>query len=240
MLIINIISTPIGNMLDITLRALILLKTSTILCEHTDKTKRLLSHYKIKNKPNKLNEFGCYNAVRLKRDVCLVSDAGSPLISDPGYKAINVLSNRNYIIRVIPGACAVISALLSAKMPTNKFVFAGFLPSSNHKTKTQLIKWITTGLTIVAFESPKRVNNTIKSLITIAGRSLRLAVCIELTKLNESIIRGRAVNVYKHLRKLVPIGEITLVARSKTEWCSTDAADSNKITKLLQLFGARS
>ncbi|ATW06069.1 Ribosomal RNA small subunit methyltransferase I [Candidatus Hodgkinia cicadicola] len=234
--LINIVSTPIGNMLDITLRALILLKTNTILCEHANPTKRLLSHYKIKNKPDKLNNSSCYNAAKLKRDVCLVSDAGTPLISDPGYKAINTLSKHNYTIRVIPGACAVISALLSAKMPTNKFAFAGFLPKSNHKTKTQLIKWLTTGLTIVAFESPKRVKNTIKNLIAIAGQGLKLAVCIELTKLNELIIRGRAANVYKRLRKLVPMGEITLVARSKTEWRPTGAADSNEIAKLLQLF----
>ncbi|XXN13694.1 MAG: SAM-dependent methyltransferase [Candidatus Hodgkinia cicadicola] len=210
------------------------IKNNTILCEHTNATKRLLSHYKIKNKPNKLNNASCASAARLKRDVCLVSDAGTPLISDPGYKAINILSKHSYTIRVIPGACAVISALLCAKMPTSKFVFAGFLPKSNHKTKTQLIKWITTGLTIVAFESPNRVKNTIKSLITIAGRGLRLAVCIELTKLNELIIRGRAGNVYNHLRKLVPVGEITLVVWSRTEWCSSNG--SNKITKLLQLF----
>lgn len=138
--IINIISTPIGNVLDITLRALVLLKNNTILCEHTNATKRLLSHYKIKNKPNKLSNYSCYNAAKLKRDVCLVSDAGTPLISDPGYKAINIFSKHNYTIRVAPGASAAICALVCAKMPTNKFAFAGFLPKSNHKTKTQLIK----------------------------------------------------------------------------------------------------
>ncbi|AIC63884.1 Ribosomal RNA small subunit methyltransferase I [Candidatus Hodgkinia cicadicola] len=233
---INIISTPIGNVLDITLRALVLLKTNTILCEHTDTTRRLLSHYKIKNKPNKLNNSGCANAVRLKRDVCLVSDAGTPLISDPGYKAINMLCKHNYTIRVIPGACAVISALVCAKMPTCKFVFAGFLPKSSHKAKTQLIKWITTGLTIIAFESPNRVKNTIKSIISIAGRGLRLAVCIELTKLNELVIRGRAGNVYNRLRKLVPMGEITLVVWPGTEWCSINASASNKLTKPSQPF----
>ncbi|AUG91559.1 Ribosomal RNA small subunit methyltransferase I [Candidatus Hodgkinia cicadicola] len=237
--IINIVSAPIGNVLDITLRALILLRNNTILCEHTNATKRLLSHYKIKNKPNKLSNFSCYNAAKLKRDVCLVSDAGTPLISDPGYKAINILSRHNYTIRAIPGACAVISALLCAKMPTNKFAFAGFLPKSSHKTKTQLIKWLSTGLTIVAFESPNRVKNTIKSLITIAGQCLRLAVCIELTKLNELTIRGRAVNVYKRLRKLAPMGEITLVVWSKTEQRSANARDFNKITKLLRSFDSR-
>ncbi|AHL31035.1 MAG: Ribosomal RNA small subunit methyltransferase I [Candidatus Hodgkinia cicadicola] len=198
-----------------------------------------MAHYKIKNKPNKLSNFSCYNAAKLKRDVCLVSDAGTPLISDPGFKAINILSRHNYTIRVIPGASAVISALVCAKMPTNKFAFAGFLPKSNHKTKTQLIKWLSTGLTIVAFESPSRIKNTIKSLIAIAGQSLRLAVCIELTKLNELTIRGRAVNVYRRLRKLAAMGEITLVVWSKTEWVFANARGPNKITKLLRLFDGR-
>ncbi|XXM93331.1 MAG: ribosomal RNA small subunit methyltransferase I [Candidatus Hodgkinia cicadicola] len=229
------ISTPIGNMLDITLRALITLRTDVVLCENPSVTKKLLSYYKIRNRAYKLNKLNCCNAAKLKRDVCLVSDAGTPLISDPGCKAISFLFNQNYNISAIPGACAVTCALACARMPANRFVFAGFLSKSKRKAKAQLIKYTSIGLTTVLFESPRRVISTIRAIIEVVGRSSKLALCAELTKLNELSIRGCAASVYSRLRKLRPTGEITLMVWSKTVLRSNNNANLNELAKLAKL-----
>ncbi|XXN13803.1 MAG: ribosomal RNA small subunit methyltransferase I [Candidatus Hodgkinia cicadicola] len=208
---VNIISTPIGNMLDITLRALILLKTGFVLCENPEVTRKVLAHYGVKNKLYKLNQLNCRNIAKLKRDVCLVSDAGTPLVSDPGFKAVSVFLKHDYAVKAVPGACAVLCALVCAKAPTNKFLFTGFLSKSKHKVKAQLIKLVAANLTIIAFESPNRIKTTLETIARIAGPNFRLALCLELTKLNEKTIRGRVNCVLNHLHKLKPIGEITLV-----------------------------
>ncbi|XXN19814.1 MAG: SAM-dependent methyltransferase [Candidatus Hodgkinia cicadicola] len=228
------ISTPIGNMLDITLRALTTLKTSYILCENPEVTKKLLHHYKIKNKPHKLNLLNASAAAKSKRSVCIVSDAGTPLICDPGIKIISNLCNLKYTLTSVPGACAITCALTCALMPAGKFLFAGFLSKSKQKKKTQLINYISVGITLVIFESPKRIKATVKTLIAIAGGNLKITVCAELTKLNETITRGRAQNVYSQLRRLTPAGEITLLVWPKTITRCKRAAIFDKIANYIK------
>ncbi|ATY93461.1 Ribosomal RNA small subunit methyltransferase I [Candidatus Hodgkinia cicadicola] len=231
---VSIISTPIGNMLDITLRALVTLRTNFILCENPKITKKLLFHYRINNKPHKLNLANVRIAIKSKHNVCVVSDSGTPLVCDPGYKAVKALCDAKYKLISVPGACAVTCALVCAQMPTNKYLFVGFLPKSKQRAKTQLISYISTGIALIAFESPRRIKTTIKTLIEIAGGDLKISVCIELTKFNEKIVKGRAQDVYNQLYQLVPMGEITLLVWSKTVTHCVRDAIFNKIAKYIK------
>lgn len=202
-----IVATPIGNLEDITLRALRVLKdVDAILCEDTRHTKILLERYSI-NKPlisyhhhsdsEKLREIA--NMLKENKDLALVSDAGTPGISDPGNLLIKYLIDENIDVNIIPvpGPSGVAAALSVSGLPTDKFVFLGFVPhKKGRKTFFENLK--TEDKTAIFYESPYRIEKTMQSLMeNIPDRNI--VICRELTKIHETIYRGKSENVIKKI-----------------------------------------
>ncbi|MBI4713057.1 MAG: 16S rRNA (cytidine(1402)-2'-O)-methyltransferase [Planctomycetes bacterium] len=213
-----LVSTPIGNLEDITLRALRILKeVDRIACEDTRITHRLLEHYHIA-KPL-ISYFEHNKSSRSKQvietlqggeNVALVSNAGTPLVSDPGYELVRQAIANNINVVAIPGASAVLGALAVAGLPTDRFVFEGFLPLKTSKRKKRLAALRDEKRTIVLYESPYRIHKTLEQLKPVIGNRT-IALTRELTKFYEEIIRGTVDEIIEALQGKKVKGEITLV-----------------------------
>ena len=220
--ILYIVSTPIGNLKDITLRALETLKTvDYILCEDTRMCGKLLSTYEISKKMVSFNEYN-ENAQSQKvvgdllggLSVALVSDAGTPLVSDPGFKLVREAVSHGIKVESIPGPTAVIAALTVSGLPTDKFTFIGYLPKKDGKRK-ELLESIRKSRelvksTLIFYESPYRVLKTLKSLNDVFG-DVEIVVCRELTKLHEEIRREKVSDSIEHFSTVTPKGELTIL-----------------------------
>ncbi|MEK7581205.1 MAG: 16S rRNA (cytidine(1402)-2'-O)-methyltransferase [Patescibacteria group bacterium] len=217
-----IVSTPIGNLKDITHRAVETLgSVDYILCEDTRVTGKLLSAYDIHKKMvvfNDFNEERVINSVMgdLEKGLCiaLVSDAGTPLISDPGFKLVREAASKNITIAAIPGASAVISALTVSGKPTDKFMFVGYLSKKDGKRRNQLADIKKVGeiikTTFIIYESPFRVLKTLEAINEIFG-DIDIVVCRELTKLHEEVLRQKVTVVIQHFAEHPPKGEFVIV-----------------------------
>lgn len=213
-----VVATPIGNLEDITLRALrVLGEVDLIAAEDTRRTRKLLSHYNI-SKPttsyfehNKLRK-GPLILQRLEDgfNVALTSDAGMPGISDPGYHLIKAAIERGIEIIPIPGPTALICALAASGLPTDRFVFEGFLPHKGSKRRRKLQELAAMNCTVVLFESPRRLARTIKELLEIAG-DRRAVLARELTKKYEEITRGSLREIAESVGQREIRGEVTLI-----------------------------
>jgi 16S rRNA (cytidine1402-2'-O)-methyltransferase len=212
-----VVSTPIGNLDDITLRAISVLQhVDVIAAEDTRKTRFLLAHLHI-TKP--LVSFHSYNEARRTPDlveqlskgkaVALVTDAGTPGISDPAYSLIRAALDAGMKVIPVPGASAVLPALIASGLPTDRFVFEGFLPVKKGRQK-KLDELRSEPRTIVVYESPFRIVRTLEDLLACFG-DRRVAVARELTKKFEEVIRGSVSSVLDDLRKKTPRGEYVLV-----------------------------
>ena len=221
MLTLYVVATPIGNLEDISLRALrILREVKLIAAEDTRKTKRLLVTYDIKtpmtsyhehNKRSKLD----YILGRLEDgDVALVSEAGMPGMSDPGYELITAAHQRGIPVVPIPGPSAVVTALVISGLPTDRFVYIGFLPHKANARQRLLESVAHEYGTIVALESPHRLLATLNAILLILG-DRKIAICRELTKVHEEVFRGTISQAIKHFTR--PRGEFTLVIEGKRE-----------------------
>jgi 16S rRNA (cytidine1402-2'-O)-methyltransferase len=221
MLTLYVVATPIGNLEDISLRALrILREVKLIAAEDTRKTKRLLVTYDIKtpmtsyhehNKRSKLD----YILGRLEDgDVALVSEAGMPGMSDPGYELIAAAHQQGIPVVPIPGPSAVVTALVISGLPTDRFVYIGFLPHKANARQRLLESVAHEYGTIVALESPHRLLATLNAILLILG-DRKIAICRELTKIHEEVFRGTISQAIKHFTK--PRGEFTLVIEGKRE-----------------------
>jgi len=210
-----LVATPIGNLEDISLRALrILVEVKLIAAEDTRKTRRLLSAYKIKtpltsyhehNKDTKLP----YLLERLgHEDIALVSEAGMPGISDPGYELVLAAIEHGIHLVAVPGPSVLPTALAISGLPTNQFLFLGFLPRGRGERKRLLDSVASETRTIVAFESPHRLSDSLNDLLEVLGNR-RIAVCRELTKVYEEVFRGTVSQAIAHFSQ--PRGEFTLV-----------------------------
>lgn len=217
-----IVATPIGNLADITLRALeILKKVTLILCEDTRVTAKLLNHYSIK-KPLLVYNDHSEEKTRAKiieilergEDIALVSDAGTPLISDPGYKLVQLLQEDN--LEIIPGPCSVIAALCLAGIATNRFMFIGFLPNKIHAKEQALIELKNYNTSIVFFEAANRLMETLELIVKIAKDS-EVAVVKEITKIHQQVIRDKPANIIKYFEENTDRlrGEIVVVLEIK-------------------------
>ena len=216
-----VVATPIGNLEDISQRAIRILKeVKLIAAEDTRKTRKLLTAYAIKtpttsyHEHNKLTKLE-YIINRLAQDdVALVSDAGMPGISDPGYELISAISAKNIPIIPIPGPSALLSALVISGLPTDRFLYLGFLPHKSGERKKFLELNAKVEATLVFFESPHRVSASLQDMLQILG-DRRIAVCRELTKIHEEVFRGTLTQAIDHFTE--PRGEFTLVVEGMLE-----------------------
>ena len=210
-----VVATPIGNLEDISLRALRILKeVKLIAAEDTRKTSRLLNHYQITtpmtsyyehNKLVKLNRMLDYLE---EGDMALVSEAGMPGISDPGYELIVAAIEHGIPVVPVPGASAVTTALAVSGLATDRFTFLGFLPNKSTARRRVLESVAAEKGTLVILEAPHRVQDSLKDILAILG-DRRLAACRELTKIHEEVFRGTISEALAHFT--VPKGEFTLV-----------------------------
>jgi len=213
-----IVATPIGNLKDITLRALETLKAvDLIAAEDTRHTKKLLSAHNI-SKPmtsyfehNKIKKADyIIRLLKEGKDIALVSDAGTPGISDPGFYIIREAARNDIEIVSIPGACALISGLVSSALPTDKFVFEGFLSHKSAARQKRLKELSTEKRTVVLYESPHRVLKTLADIAEIAPKA-QIACARELTKKFEEVKRGIPAEILAYFKEKKPKGEFVLV-----------------------------
>lgn len=212
-----IVATPIGNLQDITLRALEILQhhVTLIAAEDTRHSHKLLQHYAITTPTISLHEHNeeKRSQILLQRllqgeNIALISDAGTPLISDPGYNLVNLVRKHNIKVVPIPGACAAITALCAAGLPTDRFAFEGFLPVKQVALHTRLHELAGETRTIVLYEAPHRLLKLIAAMIAVWGKERRIVLAKELTKVFETIYAAN-------------LGELE-------EWLCADAARHQK------------
>ncbi|WOC15789.1 16S rRNA (cytidine(1402)-2'-O)-methyltransferase [Pseudochrobactrum sp. MP213Fo] len=189
-----IVATPIGNLGDITLRALEVLASADLLaCEDTRVTRVLLNRFAISRRPVAYHEHNAAEAgpklmaaLAAGKSVALVSDAGTPLVSDPGYRLVEEARNAGYKVVPVPGASAVMAALMASGLPTDSFMFCGFLPSKQGQRRNKLETYKAIDTTLIFFESPNRASDTLQDMAAVYGADRPAALCRELTKAYET------------------------------------------------------
>jgi 16S rRNA (cytidine1402-2'-O)-methyltransferase len=214
----HLVATPIGNLGDITLRALeTLAAVDVIACEDTRITRRLTERYGISAELTPYHEHNATTArpkilARLSEgaSIALVSDAGTPLISDPGFKLVREACATGHVVTALPGPSSVLTALSVAGLPTDRFFFEGFLPAKETARRARLSELARIDATLVLFESGNRVQATLVDLAKIMG-TREAAICRELTKLHEEVTRGRLAELAGQAEALETRGEFVLV-----------------------------
>lgn len=217
-----LVSTPIGNLEDITLRAIRMLKEADfIAAEDTRHTLKLLNHFGIKNQIVSFHEHSSaekcqklFSALEEGKSIALVSDAGTPLISDPGAKLVKGAVERGIEISAVPGPCAAISALCVSALPSGKFIFEGFLPKD--KTRRDAIEKLKENVyTSVVYESPHQLKKTLEELAEVLGGNRKIAIAREITKHYEEVIRTDMQGAVNYFIEQEPRGEFVLVIEGK-------------------------
>ena len=219
-----LVPTPIGNLGDITIRGLEVLKqVDTILAEDTRTSGMLLRHYEISKPLQSFHIFnehktlmGLIQRMRGGETMALISDAGTPGISDPGFLLVRECLKAGLKIETLPGATALIPALVNSGFPTDRFIFEGFLPHKKGK-QTTLKRLAEEERTIVVYESPHRLVKTLEQMIEFFGENRLVSVSRELTKLYEETFTGRLIEVLTHFKSKEVKGEIVLVIDGKKE-----------------------
>ncbi len=218
----TLVPTPIGNLGDITLRALETLKSvEAILAEDTRNTGRLLRHFEIEKK---MIPFHAHNEHKMREkildsieggtEMALVSDAGSPGISDPGYLLVKGCIERNIPIESLPGATALIPALTNSGFPTDRFCFEGFLPPKKGRNK-RLEALVDETRTMVFYESPHRILKALVQFSEFFGADREASLSREITKMYEETVRGTLADLVAHFEKAPAKGEIVVVIKGK-------------------------
>jgi 16S rRNA (cytidine1402-2'-O)-methyltransferase len=217
-----VVGTPIGNLGDMTTRAQETLgSVDLVAAEDTRRTGRLLARVGIKRPLVSLFEgnerertASIVDELRAGRDVALVSDAGMPSISDPGFLLVRACTEEGIDVRVVPGPSAVTAALVVSGLPVERFTFEGFLPRKAGERRERLRSLADDSRTLVVFESPRRLRTLLRDVVAELG-DRRVAVARELTKLHEEVLRGRATEVLDRLGDADPKGEIVLVVEGR-------------------------
>jgi 16S rRNA (cytidine1402-2'-O)-methyltransferase len=219
--VLYVVGTPIGNLEDMTLRALRVLKeVDLIACEDTRQTRKLLDHYAIEkpavsyhehNEPARAEEL--VNKLQQGMSVAQVSDAGMPGIADPGYRVIKLAIERGVPVVPIPGPSALTTALVGSGLATDAFEFRGFLPAKSGQRRTVLEGLRSAEHTIVVYEAPHRIRETLEDILAVLGPQRPVVIARELTKVHEEFLRGTAADVLKKVqgREGEVKGEITLL-----------------------------
>jgi 16S rRNA (cytidine1402-2'-O)-methyltransferase len=248
--ILYLVGTPIGNLEDITLRALRTLKeVDLIACEDTRQTQKLLNHYGIEKRTVSYHEHNELERapeliVHLENgdDVAIVSDAGMPGVSDPGYRLVALAVRHHIRVVPIPGASAFLSALVASGLPTDSFRFCGFLPAKAGARRSLLESSRTSPRTQIFYEAPHRLLETMKDVVDLLGPDRRVVIAREVTKLHEEFLRGRAADALADLEKRGEIkGEITLLIAKAEENAGATASSPSvaaRVRELMQADGA--
>jgi len=233
-----IVATPIGNLGDITYRAVEILKDADVIAvEDTRVSGRLLAHLGITTPMMSCHEHNeekvlakIIASLEAGKQVVLISDAGTPLINDPGYRLVKQVRRAGFRVVPIPGACSPIVALCASGLPTDQFTYAGFFPRSG-RSRTELVERLQKAKqTYVLLESPRRLVKTVEALCTAGMAGRDACVARELTKLHESFVCGRLEEVLAHFREHEPRGEIVLlIAPAESD---TETTDDELLTAL--------
>ncbi|MGD9001191.1 MAG: 16S rRNA (cytidine(1402)-2'-O)-methyltransferase [Anaerolineae bacterium] len=218
-----VVGTPIGNLEDISLRALrVLREVSLIAAEDTRRARVLIEHYEIDTpttsyfEGNKLTKLDTVLAALAEGDVALISEAGMPGLSDPGYELVRTAIDRGYSIVPIPGPTAPVTALVVSGLPTDSFLFLGYLPRRRSRRRRLLESLTREQHTLIAFEAPHRLRESLADILAVLG-DRPLALCREMTKLHEEIWRGTVSQALAARDEQDPRGEFTIVIGGATE-----------------------
>ena len=214
-----LIPTPVGNMEDMTFRAIRLLKEAdVVLCEDTRTSGILLKHFQIEGKRlmahHKFNEHGTAKNIveRLKsgETICLITDAGTPGISDPGFFLVREAVEAGIEVQTLPGATAFVPALVSSGLPCDRFCFEGFLPQKKGR-QTRIEELSHETRTMIIYESPRRIVKTLEQLALAFGEDRRMSACREISKVHEESVRGTIAEVLAYFKETEPKGEFVLI-----------------------------
>lgn len=222
--ILYIVPTPVGNMEDMTFRAIRILKeVDLVLAEDTRTSGILLKHFEIKNalmSHHKFNEHGTsagiVNRLLAGENVALISDAGTPGISDPGFFLVREAVRAGVEVQCLPGATAFVPALVSSGLPCDRFAFEGFLPQKKGR-KTKLESLRDEERTMIFYESPYRLVKTLEQFAETYGPDRQVSVCREISKVHEESVRGSLSEVIAHFKATPPKGEIVIILEGKVE-----------------------
>ncbi len=215
-----IISSPIGNLKDITYRAVECLKSCDLIaCEDTRKSRILLNAYGIDKPTTSYFQYNRFKKeamllemLKKNKNVALLSEAGTPGISDPGLHLVSLAVKEGMAVSALPGPCAFINAVVLSGLPTDKILFAGFLPKKDGPQQKKLIEFANTGHTVVIYESCHRVVRLLNNIEKTLG-NIAIVCCREMTKKFEEVLRKDAAGLVKHFQNTKPKGEFTLVLR---------------------------
>ena len=230
-----LVGTPIGNLEDITLRALRVLKeVDVVACEDTRQTQKLLNHFAITTRTTSYHEHNeMTKSAELVKEmqegasVALVTDAGMPGISDPGYRLITLAIRHQVPVVPVPGASAFLSALVASGLPTDSFRFSGFLPAKRGERREALEGIKSSPRTQVFYEAPHRIVEALEDIVEVLGSGRHVVVAREVTKLHEEFLRGRVNEVLENLKARESVkGEITLLIGKAEEKDAQGAADA--------------
>jgi len=221
----HLVGTPIGNLGDVSRRAKeTLARVDLVAAEDTRRARKLLSHLGIRAELTTLFEGNerartqtLLDVLRDGRDVAVISDAGMPGLSDPGYRLVRACAEEGIEVRVVPGPSAAIAALVVSGLPSDRFVFEGFLPKKDGERRARLEALATERRTIVLFESPRRVRATLEAVASTLGPDRPVSVARELTKVHEEVLRGTAEELARTAEGEELRGEVVLVIGGATE-----------------------
>ncbi|MBO4564435.1 MAG: 16S rRNA (cytidine(1402)-2'-O)-methyltransferase [Bacteroidaceae bacterium] len=219
-----VVPTPVGNMEDMTFRAIRVLKeVDFILAEDTRTSSVLLHHFDIKNELHSHHKFNehqtCQKVVErllAGQTAALISDAGTPGISDPGFMLVRECVKNDIEVQTLPGATAFVPALVSSGLPCDKFVFEGFLPQKKGRQK-RLSELKDETRTLVFYESPYRVVKTLEQFAEVMGADRQVSCCREISKIHEESVRGTIADVLQHFKEHEPKGEFVIVLSGREE-----------------------
>ena len=222
--ILYIVPTPVGNLEDMTFRAIRVLKEADlILAEDTRTSSVLLKHYEIKGRlesHHKFNEHktveGIVNRLKAGETVALISDAGTPGISDPGFLVVRECVRNGIEVQCLPGATAFVPALVSSGLPNDRFCFEGFLPQKKGRM-TRLVSLQDETRTMIFYESPYRLVKTLTQFMEYFGAERQVSVCREISKIHEESVRGTLAEVVEHFKANEPRGEIVVILSGKED-----------------------
>ncbi len=231
-----LVPTPVGNMEDMTLRAIRILKEADlVLCEDTRTSGVLLKHFEIKNRllsHHKFNEHstsaGIVNRLKAGETIALISDAGTPGISDPGFFLAREAAASGIMVQTLPGATAFVPALVSSGLPCDRFCFEGFLPQKKGR-KTHLESLADEMRTMIFYESPYRVVKTLSQFAEVFGADRQVSCCREISKVHEESVRGTLAEVINHFEETEPRGEFVIVVAGKEKVKSSTKKARNNI-----------